>query len=284
MGFFRGTIVFLLALAFFLMAFVANLFLTLSWSLDYDNVNPSLSNLTSDFAKASGSRIAVFSEYETKKIQCSVLEEVNFSYAGAQIPVPCSVVETDANSVIDYLDEEVVRFYYYKDYSCNFLNCLETEKHTFFLFSQTAKEYWNLRFNSLLPLMLAVLVLMFVFVKSKHNALVLGGIMIIFSSFPFKQISLLFSIAPNFIPFELLPVFFSKSDSVFNLSIIIGLLMVVVGIGFGFFKLGMKLGNLFKKLFGKIKGKKEEVNEGEKKLISLKVKEEVEKVLKKKKR
>jgi hypothetical protein len=112
----------------------------------------------------------------------------------------------------------------------------------------------------------------------------LGGIMIIFSSFPFKQLSLLFSIAPNFIPFELLPVFFSKSDSVFNLSIIIGLLMVVVGIGFGFFKLGMRLGNLFKKLFGKIKGKKEEVNEGEKKLISLKVKEEVEKVLKKKKR
>jgi len=202
MGFIRGSVIFILTFSLFIALFLGNIFLTLNWSLNYDNVQPYLKNLTNNLAKDSGSKAILLQEYNSKRINCPEKESVKFSFEENQIEIPCNIINKDAKSTIDYVINETIPKIYYKNYKCDFLDCLKTKNQQLVLISEKGKEYWGNKFYSVLIISLIIFILIFLFAKEKHSSLILTGSMIIFSALPFKQITWLLSLIPNLFPFK----------------------------------------------------------------------------------
>jgi len=285
MGFIRSGVVFILAIALFLGLFVGNLFLTLNLSLEYDQVSPYIQNLSEDFAMSSGSKALILQNYETKKILCQKGDQVSldFTFDTEKIAVPCEVINKDGKSVIEFVINESIPIYYYKDYNCTFIECIQTKGESLALISEKAKTYWEEKFYSVALISLIIFVLLFIFVKEKHSAFILSGIMVIFSAIPFRQITWLLSLLPEFLPFKIIPIFFTKAADVFMIMIILGILLISLGIGIKFFDWGIKLNELIKSIFKKDPTQeltKEEVKE----IAGEKVKEELKKEKKKSKK
>ncbi|KHO48786.1 hypothetical protein J4412_01550 [Candidatus Pacearchaeota archaeon] len=285
MGFIRSGVVFILAIALFLGLFVGNLFLTLNLSLEYDQVSPYIQNLSEDFAMSSGSKALILQNYETKKILCQKGDQVSldFTFDTEKIAVPCEVINKDGKSVIEFVINESIPIYYYKDYNCTFIECIQTKGESLALISEKAKTYWEEKFYSVALISLIIFVLLFIFVKEKHSAFILSGIMVIFSAIPFRQITWLLSLLPEFLPFKIIPIFFTKAADVFMIMIILGILLISLGIGIKFFDWGIKLNELIKSIFKKDPTQeltKEEVKE----IAGEKVKEELKKEKKRSKK
>ncbi|PIN71345.1 hypothetical protein CO153_02430 [Candidatus Pacearchaeota archaeon CG_4_9_14_3_um_filter_30_11] len=285
MGFIRSGVVFILAIALFLDLFVGNLFLTLNLSLEYDQVSPYIQNLSEDFAMSSGSKALILQNYETKKILCQKGDQVSldFTFDTEKIAVPCEVINKDGKSVIEFVINESIPIYYYKDYNCTFIECIQTKGESLALISEKAKTYWEKKFYSVALISLIIFVLLFIFVKEKHSAFILSGIIVIFSAIPFRQITWLLSLLPEFLPFKITPIFFTKAADVFMIMIILGIILISLGIGIKFFDLGIKLNELIKSIFKKDLTQeltKEEVKE----IAGEKVKEELKKEKKKSKK
>ncbi len=292
MGFIRSGIVFILAIALFLGLFVGNLFLTLNWSLDYNHVSPYIQNISNDLAQSSGAKAIILQEYNSKNSLCNSQNKtsLNFSFNEEEIIVPCEEVNNGAKSVIEYVINESVPLYYYKNYNCSLIDCVQKENQPLALVSQNAKDYWGKQFYSVIILCLIAFGLLFIFVKEKHNAFVLAGIMTIFSAIPFRQITWILSLLPDLLPFKIIPIFFTEAGSVFTFMLILGIILISLGIGIKFFDWGMKLDGLIRKTFKrKDKEKKiekeeeiktEEINE----IVEKKVKEELNKKEKTKKK
>ena len=240
MGIFRGAIVLILTALIFIAFFASNLFLTFSWSLDYNHVEPYLKNLISDTALSSGESAKVLQIYDKTKNFCLIENYVNLSFEGENIKVPCEVMNKGEKTVMDYLVNETAPRVYYQNYNCSFLDCLKTEKASFVIVSENAKNYWASQLNFMLIISLTIFLLLILFTKAKHNAFILSGIMMIFSSLPFRQIEGLFSLFPDFLSFKILPVFFTESLKVFIITLIIGIILIALGIGLNLFKWGEK--------------------------------------------
>jgi len=292
MGFIRSGFVFIFAIVLFLTLFAGNLFLTLDWSLDYNHVSPYIQNLSNDLAKDSGNKGTILSEYDIKKYLCENqnMSPIEFTLDNETMVVPCEIIKEGGKSVIEYLINESIPIYYYKNYSCNLLDCVQKEGQPFALVSQHAKDYWKGKFYSTLLISLIIFVLIFLFVKEKHSAFILAGIMTIFSAIPFNQITWLLSLLPDLLPLNIIPIFFTQAGSVFILMLVIGIILISLGIGIKFFDWGMKLNELIKKIF-KRKDKedknenKEKITKDElKKIIEKEVKEELKKEKDKKKK
>jgi len=275
MGFIRGAFVFVFAIGIFFSLFAANLFLTISLSLNYNNAAPYLKNVSNELAQNSGEKAIILKEYDNKKILCSETnfseKEINITFKEEKIPVPCEVIQKGANSVIDYTLNKSVDYYYYKNYECTFLECIQTKDPTLALVSQTAKDYWQNKFNSTILIAIALFALLFLFIKEKYSSFVLGGILTIFAAMPFKQITWVLSLIPDLLPFKIIPVFFTESTTVFTIMLVLGIILIAIGIGIKFFDWGLKISNLFRKLVKK--KDKEEKN----KIDEDKIKEIVEK-------
>ena len=265
MGFIRGGIVFLLATGLFITLLMGNIFLTLNWSLEYDNVEPYIKNLTDEITGDSGSKGEILEEYEIEKVLCSTQESVTFTFEENEITIPCEVINQGSKAVIDYAVEDTIPKFYYKKYDCEFLNCLRTENQPLVLISETAKEYWGSKFQTMLLLSAILFALIFLFVKEKHTALTLTGVLIIFTALPFKQISWLLSFIPEILPFNIVPMFFTESNNVFLMMLIIGILFLAIGLSFNFFKLGMKIHEFYTKYIKKKDGGKKEDTASEQK-------------------
>jgi len=165
MGFIRSGVVFILAIALFLGLFVGNLFLTLNLSLEYDQVSPYIQNLSEDFAMSSGSKALILQNYETKKILCQKGDQVSldFTFDTEKIAVPCEVINKDGKSVIEFVINESIPIYYYKDYNCTFIECIQTKGESLALISEKAKTYWEEKFYSVALISLIIFVLLFIF-------------------------------------------------------------------------------------------------------------------------
>ena len=288
MGLIRGGLTFIIALALFFTLFAANLFLTISWSLDYNNVSPYIKNVSNEMATNSGDKGIVLQEYDTEKFSCqnglnNSEKYVNFSFTNEQVGVPCNTVNEGGKAVVDYLVNQSVEKYYYQNYSCSLLDCVQNGE-PLALVSQTAKEYWQQKFNSMILISLVAFVLLFLFSKKKYNAFILSGVLTIFSAIPFREITFILSYLPDLLPFKIIPVFFTESDSVFIIGIIAGIVIISIGIGLRFFKLGMKVNKFIHKLF-KRKNKEEKLTkENIKEIVDEEIKSAVKKSKTKKKK
>lgn len=146
---------------------------------------------------------------------------------------------------------------YYKNYNCTLVNCIK-QNQVGYLFSKQGKIFWYQKFKLMLILSIILFVSLFFVAKKKDSALIGTGIITIISNLPFKNMSWIKKILPKTEMSTLINTFFTSSPKVFWTMAFIGLGLIILGILFKIFKMGISINNFFTKLK---KEDEEEVNE-----------------------
>ena len=283
MGFFRGSFLAFACLLLFTSFFAMNLFLTLDSSLKYKNVQNEIPPLVTELTNGSGGILSLIDTQDIDINQAADQAEVamekhcqnknnieyTFIFEGRTISIPCSSLEDGSGAVLNKTMNSLVDDIYYKEYDCNFWNCITKEKVPFFLVSQKAKDYWHQKFFFSLITSLVLVILIFLLVEKRVNWPTLVGSILILASLPLLKIK---SFISFFIPEKIhvvsvfLSIFFSEAYTVFWISFVMGL--VLVGLG-----LGLKFSNaeFVKKIVEKIERKETEGKIAEKKTVEKKV-------------
>jgi len=261
MGFFRGGLLFVLSILLLVSLIGLNSFFVVSSSLEYDNVREGLTSLVTEeggleetlktfgFEGGIGSGINLDDIKEEKfdlaKEYCKTNTEYVFSQEGYTIEIPCDVVSEGKDSFVNKTVENVVYDIYYADYDCDFWDCLSEGETSLVLVSEKAKDYWRGKLYWAFLISLILIALIFLVVEQKQNFPVVLGLVVLISSLPFmKADSFIGFLAGNFS--GLLIPFLGNIKSVFWFSLIIGLLFIIVGIVWRFWK-----PDLLKKKFSK---------------------------------
>ena len=296
MGIIRGAGVVIFSIVLFISLLCGGVCLTLAMSLNYENVQPTVVDLSKELV---GQEIDL--EGYVNQIQplleeyCKNNSEYVFNFEGATLVIPCDLVDQGVDSIIDYaLNEsitEIVDEYYYKDYDCNLVECINQGEPTFFL-SKEARDYWMSKFYLFLGISILFVVLIFILMEKKSNWFFLVGALFVGSSLIISRLNsigaaiakaFLVSVSELFsgeISQEILQkisgLFFIESKKVFILMLLIGIGLIILGILFKIFKLGLKINNMIEKARGESKEKepKEKLSKEDVKKI---VKEEVSK-------
>lgn len=251
MGFFRGGLLFFLSILLLVSLIGLNSFFVVSSSLEYGNVKDGLTNLVGgegvpeEAVESFGFEDDVGFEVNLSEIEEEVFDlakaycvnstDYVFSREGYTIEIPCDVVVEGKESFINKTVENIVYEIYYKDYDCNFWSCFSTEENMLFLVSEKTKDYWKgiLYWAFLVSLILTVLI--FLVVEQKQNFPIVVGVLVFISSLPFmKADSFISFLAGDFSKF-VMP-FIGNIKNVFWFSLVIGLLFIIAGIVWRFWK------------------------------------------------
>jgi len=288
MGLIRsGAVVFFSGLLF-LSLFLGNLFLTVSWSLEYETIEPHLNEFATITINELGVDKLLTENYELMELYCETQEIFTINEQGLNLEIPCSTINQGSQSVIEYGIQESIKQLYYQEYSCEFWECIKNTDTMFVLVSDTAREYWHSKFYLAIIASIILVTLLFVFIESKKSALTITGALMIVASIPFRKINWILSLLPEKNFTEIFTIFFTKSYNVFLTMLIIGIIVLLVGLAFEFFGVGIKLTNLFRWIFKKKEDKKGELllkeNENKEKFTKEEVKNIVKKEIKKQKK
>lgn len=276
MGAIRGVLLVIVSILLFLLFLAGNTFLTLSLSLDYDNVKPELVSTMGAFVEDGMSFIieeAVGEKVES--IEAGLSDEINknleimeeycqnnsdyvFSYGENTLVIPCSVVSQGSEAIIEEGITNIVDDFYYAEYNCGFWDCFEKTGSPFFLISEKAKDYWNSKFYLVLIASFVLIVLIFFLVEKKSNLFVVAGSLLIISALPFMKLnSFVGSLLNPFLSASGIPsdmsssflnifsIFFTKAYNVFLISVISGIVILSIGILLKLFGVGFTISNLF---------------------------------------
>lgn len=252
MGLIRSGVVVTLASVLFLALFLGNAFLTLSWSLEYDNVKPQVTTFANSMIDEVGFRSALESNYELMQVYCTSYPSFVYSDDSFSVDIPCSEIEKGPENVISYSIENVIEDFYYKSYECSFFECLKNQKEPFVLVSEKAKDYWVSKYKFALVAIIVLFFLLLLVMESKHSSLTVTGILMVVSALPFRKLNWAINLLPDGSVTDLFMAFFTKSYNVFMIMTIIGASLFAIGIAFEFLGFGLK----FSKFIGLFKKKK----------------------------
>lgn len=256
MGMIRGGLFVTASALLFLLFLAGNVFLTLTWSLEYDTIQPELASVVENIAENQINLDEVINEnYEIMKLYCQNNSEYVFNEQGYTFVVPCPVIFQGSGAIIQHSTNTLIEEFYYKEYDCGFWECIKKVNigEPFVLVSEKAKDYWNSKFYLALVASLILIVLMFFLIETKHSLFIIVGSLSIISSLPFMKLNWLLSFISDESFLQFFTIFFTKAYNVFLISFIIGLALLGVGIGLKFFNVGFKISDLLSKK-GKIKG------------------------------
>jgi hypothetical protein len=258
MGLIRsGAVVFFSALLF-LSIFLGNVFLTISWSLEYETLEPNLKNFTTEIIEDMKINKTLTENYNFMLIYCQNQESFNLTEQGLNIEIPCTIIKQGPEKIIEYGIQESIKNIYYQEYNCEFWECIKNTDTVFVLTSEKAKYYWHSKFYLTILISTILLILLIIFIESKKSALTITGALMIVSSIPFRKLNWLFTLLPEGKITEIFSLFFTKSNNVFLTMLIIGSIILLVGLAFEFFNIGFKITKMFRWIFQKKENKKEE--------------------------
>jgi len=266
MGFIRGGLLVIVSVLLFISILAGSIFLTLSWSLEYENVKEEMSSVILDFADTDFNLTqAIEQDFPRMQIYCQNDSEFVFNQEGYTFVIPCSVVEQGPEVVVEEGIKGFIDEIYYKKYECDFWNCITEDSDPFFLLSAKAKDYWMSKFYLVFFVIIVLGVLVFLLVEGKTNFPILLGILSIVAALLAVKMNWLFSLFGEN-AYRLFFIFFNQSYAVFLRFLIIGIVILVFGIVLKFFKVGFKISEFFSK---KQEGvSKQEVKEIVKKEVS----------------
>ncbi len=291
MGMIRGALIFVISFLLFLGLFFGNIFLTLNWSLDYDVLQPGIKNVSQDMAEEWG----IVQEIETNKqyldTYCQTQETIQLNQSGFDLNIPCTIVKLGTESIIAHAVDSLLDQIYYKQYDCEFWQCIKSQEDSTVLISETAKEYWKNNFKWALIISIILFIALILVESRRHAAFITAGILTIIAALPFKKADWLFSIFPESKIIDFVGLFFTKAENVFTIMSIIGIALILLGLAFKFFHLGIHISNLFRKKEDKESISKDEVKDIVKKEVKkqkddkdMPSKKELKEVLRKKKK
>ena len=249
MGIIRGAILTTLSLILLLSFFLMAISLTLSWSLEFDTVQPALKDSVNELAEE---QFNLDENIEGKMVlmqaYCANNTEFVLHEGEYTLVLPCDVVNKGSNEVINFGINSIIEQIYYTNYDCGFWNCLKETKTSFVLFSEKARSYWNSKFYIFLLTSIGLSTLIFFLSQRKHSAFLITGALLVISVLPLIKINLLLS--SSIIPASLVEViksFFTKSYNVFLILLMVGILIFLFGISLHFFGLGNRMSKWFSK-------------------------------------
>ena len=250
MGMIKSGLIVFISLILFISIFLGNIFLITSLSLDHDTINPELTKIVTKITNEQlNLNRLVNTQYPTLLNICKNQTEIylaNYSIPSS-FSVPCDTVKTNPEEIINYTIHQIIEESYYKDYDCKFSECIKISP--LYLASNTYRNNLKSKFNKTLILSLALITAIFLLVEKKKNSLIITGGAIILASLLLIKINLPIQTFIKTISFlakinltndyisELIPLLFSKTQTVFNINIMLGTMLVVLGIGLGFLKL-----------------------------------------------
>ena len=264
MGFIKGGLLIFVSILLLVSFLAGNAFLTLTLSLEYENVQPELVSVAGDLVQGEfnlleeeinlteevEANLGVMEEY------CQNNSEYVFSEQGYTFVVPCDVVGEGTEAILGKGLENIVEKSYYQDYDCGFWDCLKTES-PLFLISERAHDYWQQKFYITLIFSILLIILAFFFVEHKQNFPIVIGSLLLISSLPFMKLEPLFSFLDDTMLY-FLTIFISKAHTVFWISLILGFIILGTGILLHFVNLGNFIAEKlekYKKKSSSVKGK-----------------------------
>ncbi len=251
----RGGGLLIVSVVLFIIFFLSGIFLVLSLSLKYDNVEREFTSIAKNLTQNKFNPITEDFNLtkEINKIKtpmseyCKNNSEYLFTSKDYNFTLQCSSLEKiDENPEILF-DEgisKIIHSTYYANYSdCNFWNCLSKKNVSVLkkempimknngmlvLISDKARIYWQEKFYYSLIVLLILILIVFLLVEQKQNALIIIGILTALSSFALSKIEkIMESFAGNYNVF--LNLFFGKTGMVFKTMLILGIILILVGI------------------------------------------------------
>lgn len=241
MGFMRGGLLVIVGILLFLSLLLGSIFLILSWSLQYENVQEELGSvakeLTEDKFGLIEENFNLTEEMEEAREfmdeHCQNESSYVFSEGGYTFVIPCDIldeVEENPSALIDQGIENIVEQIYYDDYDCKFWDCFEKTELPLFLVSEKAKNYWQEKFYFSLIVSLVLIILVFFLVEHKQNMSIIVGSLLIASSIPLMQLEKIIGSIAGDSYLAFVGVFFSKTGGVFWIMLILGLVILGLGI------------------------------------------------------
>jgi len=243
MGIIRGGFLVLFSILLFLSFMVGNTLLTLEFSLKYENVQPQLTSIVKNISGPDINVEEKIKEYLNElEPYCMNNTEYVFSVEGNSFTIPCDIINQKENdSLIDRGFNEAVKQIYYKEYNCSFWDCLGESEIPLFLISAKAQRYWQEKFYISVALSFVLFVLVFLLTVRKYNAFFIAGIFLTVSSFPFWKLNQLFSKILSGEIAQFVGIFISKSQAVFLICFIFGIVLLILGGLMKAFRIGMKI-------------------------------------------
>jgi len=253
MGVLRGSGIVIVSVLLFLSILVAGICVSISLSLNYENVQPIAYEIVENQI---GGQSIVDELTPYLDVFCKTNTEIVHNFDGYIFVYPCSVVQEGYDSIIDYSVDYLLSDFYYKDYDCSFVKCFEESDVPLFLVSDYARNFWKSLFFKALVLSLLLSCLIVLLMERRINSLLLIGCLVVGGSLiilALKKIgvfiagaflsplSVAFSNGNNELLSDIVAIFFSESSKVFLWMFILGLILIVLWIVFHLTGLGFKI-------------------------------------------
>jgi len=283
MGAIRGVLLVIVSVLLFLAFLIGNTFLTLTLSLDYDNIQTELVSSVRNAAENEINLNEVMTKnYPAMESYCKNNSEYVFKddNSGYTFSTPCDIIAQGSEAVINYGANSFVEKIYYEDYDCEFWDCFKKTGSPLFLISEKARNYWNSKFYLALIASVVLIILVFFLVEKKSNLFIVTGGLLIISALPFMKLDWALSFISEKSFLELLTVFFNKAYTVFLITLISGIVILSIGILLKLFGVGFKISNLLSRFQKKDIKKDKKFSKNE---IQQVVKKEIPKKIKDKK-
>ena len=267
MGIIRGGLLAIVSVLLFFAIIFGNLLLTISWSLNYENVQEELAQVVKESSSEEiGLDAELSGDFLVMQDYCESYSDYVVTYEGETIVIPCVVVAQGQGEVVDYGVNNFIERVYFAQYDCDFWDCFEQNELPFFLVSAKAQDYWYSNFNYALLVIGVFSILGFLLVEKKSNFFIILSALIVLASLPFAKLEWFSGLFGGQAE-GLLSVFFSKAYSVFIMGILLGGILLIVGFALKFFKLGFKVSSIFGKA-----AKEEELKEAKEEIKEMKEK------------
>ena len=245
----RGILLVIVTVLLFLSFVAGILFLTLSLSINYDNLQKeATSTIKSAIQEQYNLAQEIENQYPLIDLYCKENADYVFSYEEFTIDVPCSVALQGTDAILDEGIRDVVHSIYYKEYDCSFLDCFKNSEIPLFLVSQKSYNFITSELYLLLAISLILLVAMFFLYEKKTNMLIVTGILLMISSLLFIKLDALLLVISNKTISKILGIFFSKAYFLALRVLIAGIIVIIIGMILKIFKAGFFIHNTISKL------------------------------------
>ena len=253
MGAIRGILLVVVSVLLFVVLLGGNVLWTLDKSLDYETIKPELVFVIKE-AIENEINLSEVVEEEFGEMEEYCLDNPVYVFSdeefGQVFEIECDVVAQGSDAVVDSAIESFVEKIYSGQIESKDVSSVLEEVNTeskqpmfdFVKLKNSVHSYFYIAWVAALVLF----VLVFFLVEVKSNAFILSGSLLAISSLPLIKIEQFLSLIP-FEFGEFLIVFFSEANTVFLISFITGLVVLIIGVVMKFFGIGFKIFEFFNK-------------------------------------
>lgn len=258
MGMIRGGALVVVSVLFLVSILSLNVFWTMSNSLKFDNIKTELIPVVMNFADSQMNLSQVIDvSYPLMQTYCLNNSDFTMGEGGMTFVITCDTVKLGKEAVVNGMIDSAVNSIYYKEYDCGFFDCFKKYGETpFFLVSEHTHDYFNSKFYLIAFLSVVLLGLMFLFAENRSNAFIISGALVILAGLPFAKLNWILSFFAQKEYLQFFTFMFTQAFSVFIKCLILGIVLIVFGILWKIFSVGMKISEFFNK------DKKEEKKKG----------------------